>query len=129
MNIQSPHDLFIAVQVIMGLSLFTFCVGYLFRKKNSRVHGLLGLTGVLLNLFGAIVLVYFVYAEGYQLQNRLPAIFGYMHRILAVIVTGLMFYMAYTGITKQKAKHVRVHKWFLLGYFIVYFSGMIVFQG
>ncbi|RME88271.1 MAG: hypothetical protein D6767_10440 [Candidatus Hydrogenedentota bacterium] len=127
--IQNAAELYIAVQVLMGISLLAFLAGYFMRKKNKNIHGLLGLTGVLFNLVGAGVLVYYVYAEGILLKNRLPVLFAYLHRGFAVLVTLLMFYMAYTGITKQREKHIKMHKLFLIGYIIVYFSGMIVFHG
>lgn len=127
--IKNASDLFYAVQICMGVSAISFSIGYLFRIKNNLVHRILGTTGVLLNLTGDVILVWNVYSAGIHMISQYPSYLLTIHRVVALLITVLMFYQMYTGIRHEREKHMRFRWYFLIGYWLVYISGNILFQG
>ena len=121
-------DLILTIQIVMGLSVFCFWDAYFIRKKSNMAHRALAIIGVLSNLFGAVYLVYHVHFEKISIVSAYPETLVIIHRVVAALVTVLMVLMAYTGITRKREIHIRLHMIFLISYSIIYISGLILFQ-
>ena len=125
---QSSQEFLVSLQIIMGISVLFFWLAYFVRKKNKKLHVWMAASGVLSNLAGAVYLVVQVHYFGLSLYSPYSGILTVSHRIFATVITLMMFFMAFTGISGRKNLHVNVHKYFLIGYTITYISGIILFR-
>lgn len=114
------------VQVFMGFSLLAFILAKLFAKV-TKLHVILALLGVLLNLGASVFLVLTVHYVGIPITSEYPQWIVTLHRILASLVAATMLFMLFTGIFKKRVYHIMLHPWFLVSYAFIYFSGWLLF--
>jgi len=120
------------VNGLMTLSILCFYSGYYFRVKNNSLHRRVNTLGIIFNLSAAIFLITVKYAfggvEAFSIFPSFDRIYIDIHRLFALISLVLMLGMAYTGYTKKKRIHLKLHFVFLPLYTIVYISGLFLFQ-
>ncbi|TGK35716.1 hypothetical protein [Leptospira andrefontaineae] len=116
----------------MTLSILFFYTGYWFRFRNNRLHRTFNIVGILFNLSTAIYLLGLKYlGEGIE-QSGLIATVDKMyidiHRAIAAITLILMLLMGWSGLTRKKEFHRKLHFIFLPLYTLVYLSGLFLFR-
>ncbi|HNA80014.1 MAG TPA: hypothetical protein PKY99_11200 [Turneriella sp.] len=113
----------------MGASLLCFYAAFFNRKRNKLRHRQLAGLGILLNLISSVYLIYAVRAVGVEMPSEysLPVITA--HRIFATLLALAMLAMAASGIRRRVEFHRRLSWFFLPGYTLTYFSGMVIFHG
>ncbi|EMK01401.1 hypothetical protein AB3N61_02900 [Leptospira sp. WS58.C1] len=116
----------------MTLSILFFYTGYWFRFRNNRLHRIFNSGGILFNLGTAVYLLGLKYlAEGIE-QAGLIAIVDRLyidiHRAVAAFTLILMLLMGWSGLTRKKEFHRKLHFIFLPLYTLVYLSGLFLFR-
>ena len=112
----------------MGISLVLFLLAYIVRKSNNLVHRLLATLGVVFNLVSSVYLIYAVRIKGVEMlaNYSLPVVTA--HRLFATLMAVMMLMMLFTGIRRNRRLHVIIHRFFLPGYTLTYFSGLVIFH-
>jgi hypothetical protein len=122
----------ILINGLMSLSLFCFYLGYYFRKRNNSFHRIANTFGIFFNLSAAAYLLAIKYAfggvDGFGIYPTVDRLIIDVHRFFAACALILMLIMAYTGYTKKRNLHVKLHFVFLPLYTIVYISGLFLFK-
>lgn len=113
----------------MGISLVLFFAAYFQRTRNNRLHRLLAIGGVVFNLVSSVYLIYAVRAVGIEMPSRFPVIVVTIHRLFATAMALTMLAMLITGIRRNRAVHIALHRIFLPGYTLTYISGLVIFHG
>lgn len=113
----------------MGASLLLFIAAYLVRKKNNTMHRFLALMGVTFNLVSSVYLIYAVRARGIEMPANYGIPIVTAHRIFATLMAVMMLLMMLTGIRQNRNLHIALHRVFLPGYVLTYFSGLVIFHG
>ncbi|MFZ5628210.1 MAG: hypothetical protein ACOY5B_03710 [Spirochaetota bacterium] len=113
----------------MGASLICFYAAFFYRKSNNLRHRQLAALGIILNLVSSIYLIYAVRLVGIEMPSEysLAVITG--HRIFATLMALAMLAMATSGLRRNTGFHRRLSWFFLPGYTLTYFSGMVIFHG
>ncbi|MDO6382535.1 hypothetical protein [Leptospira santarosai] len=120
------------IHIGMTLSIVCFYTGYYFRFKKNLLHRIFNLLGATFNLTTAFTLLYVKYLGG-GLENVgiVPAVKRWIidtHRVFAVITLILMFLMIWSGITRKKEFHRKLHYIFLPLYTAIFLSGLVLFR-
>lgn len=113
----------------MGASLLCFYAAYFYRKRDNRRHRQLAIAGVAFNLLSSVYLVGAVRALGVEMPSDYSAAVVTAHRGFATLMALLMIAMAVSGARRQVGFHRRLSWFFLPGYTLTYFSGMVIFHG
>ena len=113
----------------MGISLVLFYAAYLQRKRNNKLHRMLAVAGVVFNLISSVYLLYMVRMVGVEMPARFPVWVVTTHRLFATLMALTMLAMLATGIRRNRAAHIALHRLFLPGYTLTYFSGLVIFHG
>ena len=113
----------------MGISLVLFYAAYLQRKRNNKLHRMLAVGGVAFNLISSVYLLYMVRMVGVEMPARFPVWVVTTHRLFATLMALTMLAMLATGIRRNRAAHIALHRLFLPGYTLTYFSGLVIFHG
>ncbi|MDF3820986.1 hypothetical protein P3G55_13830 [Leptospira sp. 96542] len=120
------------INLLMTVSICFFYLGYAFRKQNTNLHRLFGLSGVVFNLLAAAYLLLIKYALGgitnHQIYPVAPDYIIHTHRFFASLALILMLIMGFLGWKRKRKLHVKLHYIFLPLYTIVYISGLFLFQ-
>jgi len=122
------------VDLGMTVSVLLFGTGYVFRRKNNRLHRILNGLGMACNLASAVVLlvaVHAIYGGDARAAGFVPGVPGWVilsHRILATVTLLMMLAMGWTGIRRNRTLHIAIHRFFIPSYLIVYISGLLIFQ-
>jgi uncharacterized membrane protein YozB (DUF420 family) len=115
----------------MSLSVCSFLVGYFYRKKDVKLHVYFNTAGVFFNVTSALYLLAIKYIFGGLEKAGIFPLFSNSvittHRIFAAVCFVMMFAMTYSGYTKKKSFHTKLHYIFLPLYIIVYVSGLFLF--
>jgi len=112
----------------MGASLVLFFAAYLTRAATKN-HKRLAIMGVVFNLASSIYLIYSVRFLGLAMPARLGVEIQIAHRLFATAMAVVMILMLVTGLKRMRARHISLHKVFLLGYTLTYVSGLVIFHG
>ncbi|TGM60187.1 hypothetical protein [Leptospira adleri] len=120
------------INVGMAFSLLSFYAGYYFRFRKNLLHRIFNLLGTSLNLLTAVGLLYVKYLGG-GLENAgiIPTVDRWIidtHRAFAVLTLVLMLLMAWSGITRKKEFHRKLHYIFLPLYTVIFLSGLVLFR-
>lgn len=112
----------------MGASLVLFFLAYALRKKYNAAHRLLAVMGVVFNLVSSVYLIYAVRFKGIEMLTSysLPVVTA--HRLFATLMAVMMLMMLFTGIRRKRNLHILLHRIFLPGYTLTYFSGLVIFH-
>lgn len=113
----------------MGASLLLFFGAYFVRLSNNRLHRALAMGGVVFNLASSVYLVWSVRIAGAEMPSDYPVAVITAHRLFATFVAVTMLVMVYTGAKRIRRVHVPLHLFFLPGYTLTYFSGLVIFHG
>ncbi|GAB4431287.1 MAG: hypothetical protein OHK0011_14130 [Turneriella sp.] len=113
----------------MGASLLCFYAAYFYRKRNNLRHRQLALLGVTLNLVSSVYLLYAVRVVGIEMPSEYPVAVINAHRIFATLMAITMLAMATSGLRRHIDLHRQLSWFFLPGYTLTYFSGMVIFHG
>jgi hypothetical protein len=113
----------------MGASLLCFYAAYFYRKRNNLWHRRLALIGVVLNLISSVYLLYAVRVVGIEMPSEYPVAVITAHRVFATLMALAMLAMATSGMRRHVGFHRRLSWFFLPGYTLTYFSGMVIFHG
>lgn len=113
----------------MGISLVLFYGAYFQRIRNNRLHRLFAIGGVVFNLLSSVYLLYMVRVVGVEMPARFPVVVVTTHRIFATLMALTMLAMLVTGLRRQRAAHIALHRLFLPGYTLTYISGLVIFHG
>jgi len=111
----------------MGLSLLCFLAAYAVRRANNRLHRAFALAGILLNILSSVYLVYAVRIFGIEMPARFAEAIVVAHRIFSAAIEILMLAMLYSGLKRQRQRHIMLHYFFLPGYTLSYISGLVIF--
>ncbi|TGK09751.1 hypothetical protein EHO58_05095 [Leptospira selangorensis] len=116
----------------MTLSILFFYTGYWFRFRNNRLHRIFNLGGILFNLSTAVYLLGLKYLGPGIEQSGLIAtvdkLYIDIHRAVAAITLIMMLLMGWSGLTRKKEFHRKLHFIFLPLYTLVYLSGLFLFR-
>jgi len=112
----------------MGASLLLFFLAYALRKKNNAAHRLLALLGVVFNLVSSVYLIYAVRFKGIEMLTGYPLPVVTAHRLFATLMAIMMLMMLVTGMRRKRNLHILLHRIFLPGYTLTYFSGLVIFH-
>lgn len=112
----------------MGASLVLFFMAYALRKKNNAAHRLLAVLGVVFNLVSSVYLIYAVRIKGIEMLTSYALPVVTTHRIFATLMALMMLMMLMTGIRRNRNLHIVLHRIFLPGYTLTYFSGLVIFH-
>ncbi|MCG6192254.1 hypothetical protein LFX25_03245 [Leptospira sp. FAT2] len=120
------------IHVGMTLSVLCFYTGYYFRFRKNLLHRIFNLAGASFNLTTAFSLLYVKYLGG-GLENAgiLPAVDRWIidtHRMFAILTLVLMLLMVWSGITRKKEFHRKLHYIFLPLYTVIFLSGLVLFR-
>ncbi len=113
----------------MGASLVLFFLAYALRKNNNTAHRRLAVLGVVFNLVSSVYLIYAVRFKGIEMLTSYPIPVATAHRIFATLMAVLMLMMLMTGMRRKRNLHIALHRVFLPGYTLTYFSGLVIFHG
>ncbi|MCC5816766.1 MAG: hypothetical protein JJT78_18600 [Leptospira sp.] len=116
----------------MTVSVICFGIGYYFRVRNNVIHVVSNIFGMGFNLMTAVYLLTMKYGLGgldlFGIQPAVDMWIIHVHRLLAVTALFMMLAMGYTGITRNKNVHVKLHYVFVPLYLVVYVSGLFIFE-
>ncbi len=116
----------------MTVTVLCFYFGYFFRKRNNAIHRFSNLVGVTLNLCIAIFILIAKYLLGgvmsFDIYPNVDRLFIDIHRFFAAIALLMMLFMAYTGLSRKRHLHEKMHYVFLPLYTLVYLSGLFLFK-
>lgn len=112
----------------MGASLVFFVSAYYWRVRNNAIHRAFALTGVALNLLSSTYLIYAVRFAGIEMPANYPVFIVTAHRLFATAMALVMIAMLITGIRHNRRVHIALHRIFLPGYTLTYFSGLVIFH-
>lgn len=116
----------------MTLSILFFYAGYWFRFRNNRLHRIFNSGGILFNLATALYLLGLKYlGEGIEQSGLIATVdklYIDIHRAVAAITLILMLLMGWSGLTRKKEFHRKLHFIFLPLYTLVYLSGLFLFR-
>ncbi|EID99716.1 MULTISPECIES: hypothetical protein [Leptospira] len=116
----------------MTLSILFFYTGYWFRFRNNRLHRIFNSGGILFNLATALYLLGLKYlGEGIEQSGLIATVdklYIDIHRAVAAITLILMLLMGWSGLTRKKEFHRKLHFIFLPLYTLVYLSGLFLFR-
>ncbi|PJZ77500.1 hypothetical protein [Leptospira neocaledonica] len=116
----------------MTLSILFFYTGYWFRIRNNRLHRIFNSGGILFNLGTAVYLLGLKYlGEGIEQAGLIATVdklYIDIHRAVAAITLILMLLMGWSGLTRKKEFHRKLHFIFLPLYTLVYLSGLFLFR-
>lgn len=112
----------------MGASLACFYAAFFYRWRNNRLHRLLAVCGIALNLSSSVYLLYTVRLLGVAMPSHFSADVILAHRIFATVMAVLMLAMAGTGAKGRLALHRKLSRVFLPGYTLTYISGLVIFH-
>ncbi|TGM91074.1 hypothetical protein [Leptospira licerasiae] len=116
----------------MTLSILFFYTGYWFRFRNNRLHRVFNSGGILFNLATALYLLGLKYlGEGIEQSGLIATVdklYIDIHRAVAAITLILMLLMGWSGLTRKKEFHRKLHFIFLPLYTLVYLSGLFLFR-
>jgi uncharacterized membrane protein YozB (DUF420 family) len=120
------------VHLGMTASVLFFGIGYRFRSRNTKIHIACNSLGIFFNLATAIYILSMKYLMGgldkFGIYPDVDAWVIHTHRTIAAGTLILMLFMAYTGLSGKKEKHVKMHRFFIPLYLIVYISGLFIFK-
>ncbi len=119
---------YIALVWGMGTSLVLFLAAYAVRKKNNTAHRMLAILGVVFNLVSSVYLIYAVRFKGIEMLTAYSYPVVTAHRLFATLMAVLMLMMLATGISRKRNLHILMHRIFLPGYTLTYFSGLVIFH-
>lgn len=116
----------------MTLSILCFYGGYSLRLSNNKWHRILNSTGIFFNLISAAYLLFGKYISGgidsLGIEPIVPSWGVHVHRFFAAISLLLMLAMGFTGYTRKRELHKKLHYTFLTMYTIIYISGLLIFK-
>ncbi|PJZ42300.1 hypothetical protein CH370_08770 [Leptospira kmetyi] len=120
------------INVGMALSVLCFYTGYYFRFRKNVLHRIFNLAGASFNLITALSLLYIKYLGG-GLENAgiVPAVDRWIidtHRAFAALTLVLMLLMVWSGISRKKEFHRKLHYIFLPLYTVIFLSGLVLFR-
>ncbi|MDL5244356.1 hypothetical protein [Leptospira weilii] len=120
------------IHIGMTLSIFCFYTGYYFRFKKNLLHRIFNLLGAAFNLTTALTLLYVKYlGGGLESAGIIPAVKRWIidtHRAFAVLALILMLLMVWSGMTRKKEFHRKLHYIFLPLYTAIFLSGLVLFR-
>ncbi|TGL60551.1 hypothetical protein [Leptospira sarikeiensis] len=116
----------------MTLSILFFYVGYWFRVRNNRLHRAFNSAGIFFNLSTAVYLLGLKYlGDGIEQSGVIATVdkvYIDIHRAIAAVTLILMLLMGWSGFTRKKGFHRKLHFIFLPLYTLVYISGLFLFR-
>lgn len=112
----------------MGASLGLFFLAYALRKINNTAHRLLAVMGVVFNLVSSVYLIYAVRFIGIEMPTSYSFPVITAHRLFATLMAVMMLMMLFTGLRRNRQLHIVMHRIFLPGYTLTYFSGLVIFH-
>ncbi len=112
----------------MGASLVLFLLAYALRRKNNILHRRLAILGVVCNLVSSVYLIYAVRFRGVEMLTSYPIPVATAHRVFATLMAIMMLLMLMTGLRRKRNLHIALHRIFLPGYTLTYFSGLVIFH-
>lgn len=116
----------------MTFSILFFYTGYWFRFRNNQLHRIFNSGGILFNLGTALYLLGLKYlGEGIEQAGLIATVdklYIDIHRAIAAITLVLMLLMGWSGLTRKKEFHRKLHFIFLPLYTLVYLSGLFLFR-
>jgi uncharacterized protein with PQ loop repeat len=112
----------------MGASLALFFLAYALRKSNNTAHRALAVLGVVFNLASSVYLIYAVRIKGIEMLTSYPVAVATAHRAFATLMAIMMLLMLMSGIRRKRNLHIALHRIFLPGYTLTYFSGLVIFH-
>ncbi|XDD49750.1 hypothetical protein AB3N59_15380 [Leptospira sp. WS92.C1] len=116
----------------MALSVLCFYTGYYFRFRKNLLHRSFNLIGAAFNLSTALGLLYVKYwGGGLESAGILPTADRWVidtHRAFAALALILMLLMVWSGITRKKEFHRKLHYIFLPLYTVIFLSGLVLFR-
>ncbi|EMO11434.1 PF04238 family protein [Leptospira borgpetersenii str. Noumea 25] len=109
-----------------------FLYGLLLSFQKNILHRIFNLFGAAFNLTTAFTLLYVKYLGG-GLENAgiIPVVKRWIidtHRIFAILALILMLLMVWSGITRKKEFHRKLHYIFLPLYTAIFLSGLVLFR-
>ncbi len=115
------------VQWMTGAALLLYLVAYAYRIKNRLLHVATAITATVLTLLAAAYLITNVHFYGNAVTSDFPFWMVQLHRLLASVTAVLMLTMGFSGITRRRNLHIKLHKIFLVMYILIFISGWILF--
>ncbi len=120
------------IHIGMTLSISCFYTGYYFRFRKNSLHRIFNLFGAAFNLTTAFSLLYLKYlGGGLEKVGIVPAVERWIidtHRVFALLALVLMLLMVWSGITRKKEFHRKLHYIFLPLYTAIFLSGLVLFR-